>query len=211
MKKVGFLILIFVFLSCNNNPKIKTSQKQVDSPVTTETSTDKEEIQKLIRQVLIWSDSTHLNLLPVLADSIDSLYIGFDMNELKSNLNMLKETNLFAIEFIDNYNKIILTLDSNLKNKEYGDWLVDDLPVFNFANDVNPWCLCQDNLPWENVVVQIISLSGDKGELSWKWGNLSANSDSSWSNFSYNFTVVKEDGRWKIAYLQGFDFKESTK
>ncbi len=29
--------------------------------------------------------------------------------------------------------------------------------------------------------------------------------------FSYKFNVVKADGKWKISYLQGFDYKESIK
>jgi len=179
---------------------------------TTSATDDKEEIQYLIRQVLKWSDSKKtINLLPVLTNNKDSIYIGFDLDKHKATLVNLRETNFFTTEFIENYNQIILTLDKKLRNKEFEYWLVGDLPTFIFANDVNPWCLCQDNLDWEFVEVEIIDLKSDNGELNWKWGNLSSNNDPSWKEFSYKFKVVKDNNKWKIDYMEGFDFKESTR
>ena len=32
--------------------------------------------------------------------------------------------------------------------------------------------------------------------------------DSSWKNFSYRFRAAKENGKWKIAYMGGFDFEK---
>ena len=90
-------------------------------------------------------------------------------------------------------------------------YFVGDLPTFIFVNDVNPWCLCQDNLSWNSVEVEVINLSADTGELEWNWGKLGANIDPSWNEFSYKFRVIKEAGQWKVTYLEGFDFKESTR
>ncbi len=215
MKNMKLLTLIIglIFLGCTQKKDSNNSTVQLtDSFKTVTTPNDKEEIQKLIRQVLNWSDSKEsIDLLPVLTDSKDSVYIGFDLKKHKENLDKLKETDFFAAEFIDNYNQIILTLDKKLKNKEYDEWLVGDLPTFNFANDVDPWCLCQDNLEWDSVKVNVISMQVDKGDLNWVWGNLNSDTDQSWKDFSYKFRVVKENNKWRISYLQGFDFKESTK
>jgi hypothetical protein len=211
-KSILILILGLTFCSCNqsNHTSTKASEKSEILQVT-EDSKDKKEIQSLMRQVLVWSHSNQsIDLLPVLTDSKDSVYIGFDLDKHKQNLNKLKESRLFANEFIDNYNQIILTLDRKLRNKEYEEWLVGDLPTFIFANDVDPWCLCQDNLEWDSVGIDIIKLNSDKGELNWKWGNLKPDYDPSWREFSYKFRVVKEENSWKIAYMQGFDFNEST-
>ena len=206
MKIYGFLILIcgLTFCNCNNENKKST---------TTDNTKDKEEIQNLIKQVLAWADSKNcIEILPVVTDSNDSIYLGFDLEKHKLNLNKLKSTGLFSTEFIENYNQIILTLDKGLKNSEYEQWLVGDLPTFIFANDINPWCLCQDNLDWwKNVEVKVISLDNEKGELEWFWGNLSNDTDSSWKEFKYRFRVAKEKNIWKISYLEGFDFKESTR
>ena len=89
-------------------------------------------------------------------------------------------------------------------------WLVIYLHLF-FANDVDPWCSCQDNLDWDLVEVKVIALNGNNGELDWYWGNLRPEYDTSWRDFKYLFRVVKEDSKLKISYLQGFDFKESTR
>jgi hypothetical protein len=149
-------------------------------------------------------------------DSKDSVYIGFDLKKLKENLDTLKATNLFSAGFIENYDQIILTLDTGLRTNRYVKWSTGELPTFSFANDVDPWCLCQDvpyDKPnaWDLVEVKIIKLNNEKGELYWTWGNPELNSAPDWKDFTYKFGVEKENGKWKISYLQGFDLKESTR
>jgi hypothetical protein len=208
MKYLGLTTLIFgiIFLNCNqNNQKSAKADKKHDKTEVTKDSLDKKEIQNLIQQVLIWSNSKKsIDLLPFLTDSKDSVYLGFDRDKLKINLDKLRATGFFSTEFIENYNQIILTLDNKLRNKEIEGWLVGDLPTFKFANDINPWCLCQDKPSIESFQVEIIKIDSKSGELIWKWRN-----DSSWKDFS--FRVAKEDNKWKISYMEGFDFKESTK
>jgi hypothetical protein len=215
MKYIVIIVLIIglIFTSCKQSaPKAVKTDKQTETINNSEGLQDKEEIQQLIRQVLRWSESNEsINLLPVLTDDKDSIYIGFDMDKHKSNLDKLRETNFFTSEFIENYNQIILTIDQGLRTGKYEKWLVGDLPTFIFANDVNPWCLCQDNLSWESVEVEIVQLNPDEGELEWNWGKLGSDIDPSWKEFSYQFKVKKENNKWKILYLQGFDFKESTR
>ncbi|MCL2290406.1 MAG: hypothetical protein FWC34_06860 [Bacteroidetes bacterium] len=214
------LILGLIFLSCNQNSsaaKTKTTIEQTKNLQQGDSLKDKEAIRNLIRQTLKWADSENsIELLPVLTDSQGSAYIGFDLSKHKSNLDKFRLTDLFAIEFVENYNQIILTLDKKLRNREFEEWLVGDLPTFRFANGANPWCNCQDipydnPNPWDYVEIEIIELNDDKAELIWKWGSLNLNMDSSWKEFSDRFRSVKENGIWKISYLQGFDFEEATK
>lgn len=210
MKYIKLTTLIFALLlfGCNQ-AGIKTTSVTEEKAAS---STDnKEQIQILIRQVLNWSDKSSIDLLPAIADSEDSIYIGFDLDKHKHNLDDLLQTNFFATEFIDNYNQIILTLDKGLRNGQYEPWLVGDLPTFIFANDHSPWCNCQDNEDWNKVEIRVIKLSDNVGELEWYWGNLNADTHSSLKEFAYNFRVVKEYNKWKIAYMTGFDFKEGIK
>lgn len=215
MKHIGLLILIIglTFSSCNpKNNTVTATDNKLENIEHSDQPSDKEEIQNLIRAVLNWADSKNsIDILPVVSDSNDSIYIGLDLNKHKQNLEILKSTGFFATEFIDNYNQIILTLDKGLRNGKYETWLVGELPTFIFANDINPWCLCQDNMDWNIVEVKIISLDNENGELEWYWGNLSSETHESWKNFRYTFRVTKEDNIWKIAYMEGFDFKESTR
>jgi hypothetical protein len=207
--KITTLIFGFLLFGCNQADSKTTS---VTEEIATTSLDDKEQIQNLIRQVLSWADSKNsIDLLPVLTDSKDSVYIGFDLYKHDQNLDKLQQTNFFATEFIKNYNQIILTLDKGIRNGEYDQWLVGDLPTFIFSNDHSPWCNCQDNDDWNKVEVRVINLTDNEGELEWIWGNLSADTHSSWKEFSYKFRVIKENDKWKIAYLTGFDFKESTR
>ncbi len=225
MKYIGLLSLIFalILFGCNSNSRSK-SQKKVDPIIKPNTSVktksdtvkspdnskDKEEIQTLIRQMLNWAESKgSIDLLPVL--SKDSICVGFDFDKEKQTLEKLKSTGFFADEFINNYDQIIRTLDKKIKNNEFEKWNTYELPTFNFDNDASPWCSCQDNLSWDKVGVEIINLDNDKGELKWNWGKTDPSTDQSWKDFSYKFNVVKVDGKWKISYLQGFDYTESIK
>jgi len=164
--------------------------------------------------MLNWAESKNkFDLVPVLTDNKDSLCIGFDLKELDTNLTELKTRNFFSAEFIDNYKQIILTLDKKMKDKAFAPWSTNELPPYSFANDSDPWCDCQDepsDNPWNKVEVKISSLDNEKGEAYWTWGKLGADVDRSWKGFTYKFKVQKEDGRWKISYLEGFDFKQGT-
>jgi hypothetical protein len=213
MKHIKLTTLIFGLLlfGCNQADNKRTS---VTEEKVTTSANDIKQIQNLIRQVLNWADTKKsIDLLPVLADSRDSIYIGFDLDKHKQNLDKLQKTNFFATEFIENYNQIILNLDKGLRNDNNKQWLVGDLPTFNFSSGVIPWTLSQD-IPYDHPnpfdFVEIKLLNIDKGELIWKWGKPELITEPSWKDFEYKFRVVKENDRWKISYLQGFDFKEST-
>jgi hypothetical protein len=173
------------------------------------------EIQHLMRRALKWSQSVQaIDLYPMQADSAQGTYTGFNLDVHDKNLKKLRITKFFSAGFIRNYDQIILTLDKKLKAGEFGKWRVNDPPPFTFANDVDPWCLCQDVPyfePWDLIEVEPVRLSGKRGELYWTWGSLGPNADPGWKQTAYLFRVVKEDNRWKIDYLQGFDFAESTR
>lgn len=211
--KLTAIILGIVFFNCNKaNSKIPSPTKEkISIPVN-----DKVQIRSLIRQVLTWAESNNsIELLPKITDNKNRINIGLNLRKHKLNLDQLRQTNLFSNMFIENYNKIILSLDHKIKAKEFGKWMVGDLPTFNFANGVDPWCGCQDvpydkPKPWGLVEINIISLNDNKGEVSWYWGKLKADTDQSWKHFSYKFSVLKENGRWKVTYLEGFDFNRST-
>ena len=219
MRKIGLLIIVFglTLSGCKQNTKTTSETvHQEESATITEKSlpaenvADKIEVQKLIREVLIWADSDNsIDLLPVSSGENDSIYTGFDQDKLKQNITRLTKSNLFSKEFIENYNQIISTLDQRLKNNdfEYGPWYVGDLPPFNFSSDVSPWCHCQDIMDWNLVEVERI-----KGnDFQWKWGGLSDETHQSWKDFRYKFSVIQEDSKWKISSLEGFDIDQINK
>jgi len=222
--KLAALVLVVNLFSCNQIEKHSPSKSTTDTvnkdqPVAltnkSDSSNDEKEIQLLVRNVLSWGESKKsIDLIPVLTDSKDSLCIGFDLEKVKANLEILRSTGYFSAEFIDNYNQILLTLDKEMKNKQFTPWSTGELPPFNFANDVDPWSDCQD-VPYDTpdayslVEVHVVNLNKEDGELYWKWGRLKKDNDPSWKKFTYKFKVKKENGKWKVSYLEGFDFKQS--
>lgn len=211
MKYPTLLTLLFVltFFGCHHHITSGTPAKANPKKMkVSQSNKDKDEIQTLIRNMLKWADSKNgIDLLPVL--SKDSICVGFDFDKEKQTLKKLKETGFFADEFINNYDHIIQTLDKKIKNGEFEKWNIYELPTFNFANDVDPWCQCQDNLSWDKVRVNIVKLDAYKGVLNWNWGKPDPGTDPSWGNFSYNFRVEKVNNKWEIAYLEGFDYQKS--
>ncbi len=181
------------------------------SPTKTNVDTaDIAEIRTLIRNMLKWTDGKiNVDLLPTTIK--DSICTGFDMAKVNEAAQKMKATGFFADEFIDNYKHIMQTLDKKIKNKVYGNWNGEEIPPFAFDSDANPWCSCQDNMSWDNVDVEVVKLDTDKGELRWNWGKLDPGTDPSWKESATPFRVVKVNAQWKISYLWGFDYKESTK
>ncbi|HET8686801.1 MAG TPA: hypothetical protein VFM18_09060, partial [Methanosarcina sp.] len=197
-------ILIIFCISGNacarNNNIYRNSVEYLSA---TDIQVDKFEIQNLILNVLSWSESNQsINLLPVITDSRGIVYIGFDLRMVEVNIEKLKETNFFTKEFIENYRHIILTLDRKIRHNKTNEWLVGDLPTFKFANGVNPWCLCQGYSPNDFKEIALTRINGNSCELIWRWKN-----NSSWNDFTVR--VRKIDNRWKIDYMEGFDYKNS--
>jgi hypothetical protein len=152
------------------------------------------------------------NLFYVSTISIQEIIYLYKRGKIKTKW---KKPDYFACEFIENYNQIILTLDKKIRNNEFEQWFVGYLPNFTFANGAAPWCLCQDvpydePSPWDHVEIEIINFNDGKAAGIWKWGSLKPHTlHSSWEEFSYKFRAIKENNKWKIAYMQGFDFEES--
>lgn len=189
------LILGLLLAGCNqaNNTKHPTAKvKGLNS------TNDKEDLQRLVRDLYQWheTDSLHEDFEPI-ADDQDSIYVGIDLERHKQRLTELKQTGLFAEEFLNNYNKIALTIDRELKSKKL-KWSVGDLPPF--GNNANPWCNCQDNPDnyWQTLTINRIAFNNNTTSFIWTWGD----------NFTYKVKALKENNDWKISYLQGFDFED---
>jgi len=195
--ELSMLLLGLTFFGCNHAESKTTARAKEKIAVPLN---DKEKIQNLMRQVYEWHETQILSNNDMLSDEKDSIYIGFNLDQLKQDIENLKETSFFSNEFLENYYKIYTTLDKKLRNKEI-EWLVGDLPPF--GNDANPWCNCQDTPDnyWHKMTLKILHIESNKATFTWTWGD----------NFEYKARAVRENNFWKIAYLQGFDFKEMTK
>ncbi len=212
MKLSSLLIIIsaLTFLSCDGRGDTTVANEPTAFVEQTDIVGEEEQIQTLIRQMLNWAETPEgVNLLPLLHDSGDSLYIGIDMDKFRVTVTQFRETGFFADEFIDNYSRIITILDSQYRSGKIEPSYVGEIPPITFATEVDPWTLCQDvpyDSPtlWDNVTVEIKTITDNQVEFVWKWGGLGVNEHAGWKDFSYNARAVKENGKWKVSYLEGF-------
>lgn len=224
MKQIKLVLLLsgLLLFGCNQTgtkPALATTKATLaTSEKALNSSDDKEQIQILIRKVLKWGDSLQVGLLPGVVDTKKKVITSLNLSTHRLDLAKLRASGLFAAEFIENYNKVILTIDKRLRNGKQ-QWLDGDQPDFGFSRDVNPWCGCQDvpydkPNPFDFVEVNVLNRNTSSVEATWHWGKLPESSDPSWKewkDFSYRFRAVKENGEWRIIYLEGFDFTEALK
>lgn len=197
------LFIGFFLLNCS-----KSSNQTADSTQNALqfAETDKEQIKNLVKATYKWYDanSSEGDFEPI-ANEADSIYVGIDLKKHQSRLETLRKSGYFAEEFLNNYNKIAVTLDKKLKSKEF-EWFVGEMPPF--GNDASPWCNCQDYIsenPWDAIELNFLNNDGSNAEFSWTWNQSTA------KTFTYKMKAQKVDNQWKISYLEGFDFESFTK
>jgi hypothetical protein len=195
----NLIILFVLIISCNCNIFAQ----------------DKNEITNLVRQMYKWGEldksrensNFEIGFDPIKANPKDIIYSGIDWDAHKKRIDKLKQTGFFAKEFLENQDKIAIVIDKKMKNKSL-KWLVDDgYPPF--GNGANPWCDCQDNPDdyWKTIKIFFKSIDATNATLIWKWGIPDWDEESK----GYKIKVTKSDGKWQIAYLQGYDFAEYVK
>lgn len=212
MKLFKSTVLIFGFLLfvCN---EAKSQDIRETAEASPNINSIKGKIENLIRQVYIWhEDQNHADYICVTKDSTNSYFVGLDLDDVEYNLDQMRKSNLFSEEFIENYNAIYQEINTKLRSNQL-TWIVGTQAPFGNGGD--PWCNCQDvpydePNPWSQIEVETIDLVDNFGELYWRWGGLEPDTDSDWNDFTYRFRVKRENGKWKIAYLDGFNFDEFT-
>jgi hypothetical protein len=194
MKLIQLLTLfsIFILFACTTADKTAVEEEK---QVPTSSKPEEEDLLKLTRNLYEWHESKNSkNDFDPISDDNDSAFIRLDLEMHKKRISELKQTGFFASEFIDNYNKLALSIDADLKNKKI-EWLVGDMPPF--GNDANPWCNCQDNPDnyWKTLTITDLEIENNVATFNWTWGN----------DFEYKVNAIKSGDEWKITYLQGFD------
>lgn len=203
--KLTTLLLTLVIFACNEKTEKKVSEtlEEQNQPNLAKqnqpsSTNDIAELEKLTKELYKWNEtkSSQLDFDPLQKEKTDTIYARINLARHKQRLNELKETNLFADQFIQNYNKIALTIDEKMMNKTLA-YYIGELPPY--GNDANPWCNCQDNPDnyWEKITLKNVKIKDNNATYNWTWGD----------NFIYKVETIKENGIWKISYLQGFDFK----
>jgi hypothetical protein len=194
--------LFFLFLFCITLVSFKPMNiKQANTSKTSiYFATDKQQLESLIRKTYEWIETKKTQTdFDVVANKKGDKYVALNTKTHNKIIDELKKSNFFAQQFIDNYNKIALKIGENLKTNKM-EYLVGDLPPY--GSDSNPWCNCQDypEKYWKTLQVNNLKVQNDKATFYWTW--------TEWKETpKYKVTAVKENGIWKIAILDGFDYK----
>ncbi len=199
---LALLLMTVLCVSCNNS-KTNTSTTIITEKTA---GNDKAQIEKLIKSVNSWGGSANgsYGITYYTIDKKTGNCTGIDRKKHQLELEKLKKSDYFSADFIENFNQIGLKQDQLIKTKKIPAWKPSE-EVNPFRNS-SPWCNCQDGGDMKKIQIKIIDLNDQKGSLSWTW------SEPDYSKgFEYKFNVEKENGKWKIAYLEGFDFEKNTK
>ena len=206
------LLVGITIASCNSKPQANTTNtvtESCDSNLQI-SANDKLEIEKLFRDMIEWEikDTIHIDLVPVIANENESKYIGLDLQKLEITTQELKKSGFFSQTFIDNYKRLITELDRKMRNNEFEEWLVGDLPPFKFANDVSPFFNCQETAPVDSISF----LSENPKNVKAKWfANFPDTNGNMQMTVMGNCNFEKEQDHWKISYLPGFDYEDGIK
>lgn len=198
IKMICISISVLFLTNCNNSNSSRHADK-VDNVSCSKS--DSIEISTLIKNMYKWYETKSLKgeFIPTTNNPKDSTYSGIDWKAHESRMIDFAKTHFFAKDFLNNYQKIALYIDKELK-QGHSKWLIGDMSPF--GPDADPWCNCQDNPDnyWVKITITDIKSLKDFVTFKWTWGD----------NFYYSVRVKKELGAWRISYLEGFDIKKYT-
>jgi hypothetical protein len=161
---------------------------------TANSKSDSADLKALVVKLLKWHETDQNgDFEPLLKNPKDTIYTGIDWQAHKKRITELDRTNLFTKSFLDNYQKIALHLDKELKQNKT-KYIVGELPPF--GNDANEWCNCQDypgNF-WKHLNILALKMNDNSATFKWTWGD----------NFFYSIKARKENNIWKIAEMERF-------
>ncbi|MBU3744857.1 MAG: hypothetical protein FGM61_10015 [Sediminibacterium sp.] len=189
--KVFFVSAQFflLFISCQSNSSFTIENQTQFS------EQDSIAIVSLMHSMYQWEDSVkHFDNFPLVEDASKNTYLGIDFDKQRNNETMLANSTYFSSQWITQYHQLASTIDSLLAKKIY-EWPVGEM--CSFTTDVNPWWEAQDvpeNFPW-SISIEAIQYDGREVSFLTRW----------WKDKTYAMRCIKEQGGWKISYLQGFD------
>lgn len=202
MRLSKLFFLCFIGISLVSFKPVNSNQLETNKSIYI--ASDKQQIEALMSKAYEWIETKSTKVdFDVVENKKGDKYVGLNLKAHNKRLEELKKSNFFAQQFLDNYNKIALKIGDNLKTNKM-EWLVGDLPPY--GNDSNMWCNCQDSPEeyWKTMKLNNLKIDHNKATFNWIW--------TTWKDGSkYNVRAVKENGIWKIAYLEGFDYEYLTK
>lgn len=164
---------------------------------------DSVELLNLLKDVYRWHTKNQSNLIDFDVIVKDSFQTGLNYDTFNITFSALKQTNYFSTSFIDNYKKIADYINNKLTsaNPKY-------LNEINFySQEADPWTGFQDDFPdfWNQLKITDYKSTKDSASLRWRVQT------NNWTSEAYAVGFSKENSKWRVAYLEGFDMIKYTK
>ncbi len=164
---------------------------------------DSTEIINLLKKVYEWHNKNQSKLIDFDVIVKDSFQTGINYDSFNKTFAAIKKTNFFSTSFINNYKKIADYINFKLTNAnpKYPNEI-------NFAyQDEDTWTHFQDDAGqyWKTFKISNLALLTDKASLKWCIKNGICKSN------KYVVKFEKENGMWKLSYLEGFDLDKYYK
>jgi hypothetical protein len=184
--KLLILICFSGFAYSQNTPVNSTANAKSDSAA----------LKALVVKLLKWHETDKImDFEPLLKNPKDTIYTGIDWQAHQKRVAQLDKTNFFTKSFLDNYQKIALHLDQELKQNKT-KYVVGELPPY--GNDANEWCNCQDYpVNFWNINIVALKINDNSATFKWAWGDDSF----------YSIKARKVNNIWKIAEMERFSIK----
>jgi hypothetical protein len=206
MKFTKLVALVALMVGCNQ--RNSTFSRQSSLPPSQKTvyptgNNDSVGLLNLLKDVYRWHAKNQGN--PIDFDVIvkDSFQTGLNYDSFNKTLSALRQTNYFSTSFIDNYKKIADYINNKLTsaNPKYFN------EINFYSQDTDPWTGFQDDFPdmWDKFTITEYKSAENSASLIWRVRT------NDWTSEKYAVGFTKENGKWRVAYLEGFDITKYTK
>ncbi len=166
--------------------------------------TDTARLTNLVRELYKWHDadfqttdgSAADGFRPMKLNASAKLYSGIDLNKKQKVIKRLKRTGLFADDFLNNFRKIAMRMDKELRDGS-SKWPAGESSPF--MNDVDVWDACPNSPAddyWSIIKLTDVEINQDEASF-----NCTCNDGED----NYKAKAKKQGGKWRISYLEGFD------
>lgn len=194
-----FTLVITLLVSCKKETVTPKPTATKETPFTK----DQKEIEKLVKDMYHWVGNAPDDPHGWRRFIKDSLVVGYDQIGHSLYMMNFNKNGYFSTGFIDNMARIFNTQDKLLRNGKV-KWHVNDMSPFH--GDANPWCNCQDG-GLNDITLHFEKTEANTATFYWYREDYE---NSGYDKLHYHMRAIKEGGKWKIDYMEGWDYEANT-
>jgi hypothetical protein len=189
----GIAVLLF---ACKGEIRLPAGREERLNPV----GLWQEQIVERIKEMYRWRISTETDReWPFQFHPSDSVCSGLEEGSFRAQMESYRKSGFFTESFLENYQRMARCLEQKTTTGQLRMRISDPEPF----SQGTPWFasvfLPTDN-PVEEMVFRFDAITQDHASLGWIWGFYTHA-----RSRPYNMEVIRQNGVWKINYMEGFD------